>query len=55
MLKMAYRVFEGLLRGVFDSEVAYLTYCQLHALIFLTVESCFSWIHPYINMSNVAI
>ncbi len=27
-LKMALRAFEGLLSGVFDSEVAYLTYDQ---------------------------
>lgn len=31
VLKMAYRAFEGLLSGVFDSEVAYLTYDQYYA------------------------
>ena len=31
VLKMAYRAFEGLISGVFDSEVAYLTYDQYYA------------------------
>lgn len=31
MPKMACRAFEGLLSGVFDSEVAYLTYDQYYA------------------------
>lgn len=36
MLKMAYRAFEGLLSGVFDSEVAYLTYDQYYVPLIRT-------------------
>ena len=31
LLKMAYRAFEGLLGGISNSEVGYLTYAQYYA------------------------